>query len=107
VGDVKEFDTFNGKSRYLIKLKAAEIVKMKVNNEEKDVFVIEPTVVNLTNQEQSKKLRKAKIYLTADKNREILKIVSSVFIGSVTTELVSYAPDPNASKTQMAKMIID
>jgi Protein of unknown function (DUF3108) len=91
-GAVKQFDTFNGKSRYLITLTAEDKVQMEINNEMRDVWVIVPVVKNLTYPEQTKKLRRAEIYVTADKYRDILKIVSSVFIGSVTTKLDSFEP---------------
>ena len=39
-----------------------------------------------------KKLREAFIYLTADREREVLQIISEVFIGSVKTKLESYVP---------------
>ncbi len=96
VGETKEFDTFNGKSRYLISLTATEKTVLRYNGEDRDVFVIVPRVTNLVNQQQSKKLRAAKIYLTADSKREIIKLVSEVFIGSVTTSMDSFEPLPNA-----------
>lgn len=98
----RDFDTFNGKSRYLISLLAEEKVKLEVDGVERDVWVISPKVYNLISPEQSKKLKEAKIYLTADKNRDILKIVSSVFIGSVYTELEKIEPSPPV-RTRLAK----
>lgn len=103
-GASREFDTFNGKSRYLITLKAEDQVKIAVNGEMRDVWVISPTVKNLSYPEQNSKLRKAEIYVTADKHREILKIVSSVFVGSVTTKLVSFESSTNPTPpTSVAK----
>ena len=93
VGDTRDFDTFNGKSRYLITLTAIDKIQMDVNGVEKSVFVIRPTVKNLTNPDANKKLREAKIYVTDDKDREILKIASEVFIGTVTTKLISFTPN--------------
>lgn len=94
LGASKSFDTFNGRSRYLITLTATELVTMNVNGKPREVFVIVPKVHNLNNQEQSKKLRDAKIYVTADKRREVLQISSSVFVGTVTTRLVAFEPFP-------------
>jgi hypothetical protein len=51
-----------------------------------------PRVRNLTTTKAVEKLREAFIYVTADKFREVLKIESSVFIGSVLTELDSFVP---------------
>src|SRR5262249_10341179 len=47
LGDTKEFDTFNGKSRYLISLTALEKAKVDVNGEKRDCWVISPKVKNL------------------------------------------------------------
>jgi len=102
IGQTREFDTFNGKSRYLLSLTAEDKVKMKVNGEDKDVWIIVPKVKNLTAKSADKKLRSAKIYVTADNSRDVLKIVSSVFIGSVTTRLDGFEPEAMAG-TQMAK----
>ncbi|MCO6432364.1 MAG: DUF3108 domain-containing protein [Deltaproteobacteria bacterium] len=103
-GETKEFDTFNGKSRYHIKLYAEDLVYVDVEGEKRGVWVIVPTVKNLSNPEQSSKLRKAKIYVLADKSRDIVKIVSSVFIGSVTTQLDSFTPFQRVpAGTQIAK----
>ena len=94
VGDERKFDTFNGKSRYLITLSCSERTKIKVNGDERDVWVIKPSVQNLTNVQQSSKLREAKIFVTADDKREVLQIKSSVFIGSVYTRLTAFTPSP-------------
>lgn len=102
VGDTREFDTFNGKSRYIITLTAREKVRMKVNGEDRDVWVIVPGVRNTKN-EPNKKLREAKIYVTADTKREVLQIVSKVFIGSVKTTLDTFTPSTRSPVTHVAQ----
>lgn len=104
-GQVRKFDTFNGKSRYLITLTAEERTTVKVNGEERDVWVVSPYVEKLTDMTSKQKLRKAWIYITADKAREILMIKSEVFIGTVKTKLVEFTPSirPNAG-TQVAQI---
>lgn len=97
-GKAKQFDTFNGKSRYLITLTPERTETLEINGKEREVFVISPTVKNVTKPEQDKKLRKAEIYLTADKHREIIKIRSAVFVGSVITSLDSFTPRKGASE---------
>jgi hypothetical protein len=92
VGDTKNFDVFNGKTRYLISLTAVDRTTIEQRGVQKDVFVISPKVRNLTSTKPESKLREALIYMTADKQRDIVRIVSSVFIGSVTTELDSFVP---------------
>lgn len=91
-GETKTFDVFNGKSRYYIELTAVRRETIRHNGEEKRVIVITPQVRNLTTTKPISKLREAFIYVTDDPHREVLKIVSSVFIGSVTTSLDSFTP---------------
>ncbi len=91
-GETKTFDVFNGKSRYYIQLTAVRRETISHNGEERKVIVITPQVRNLTTTRPVSKLREAFIYVTDDPQREVLKIVSSVFIGSVTTSLDSFTP---------------
>jgi len=92
VGDSKQFDTFNGKSRYLITLTATSKTTLKVNGQEREAWEITPKIENLTSPDSNKKFRSAVIFLSADKSKEILKIVSKVFVGSVSTTLIDFAP---------------
>jgi hypothetical protein len=92
VGDVRSFDVFNGKSRYLISLEAVGREVIQHGGVPRSTIVISPKVRNLTTTEPVQKLREARLYLSDDENRDILKLVSSVFIGSVTTELDSFEP---------------
>ncbi len=97
-----EFDTFNGKVRYLITLTAQKKSTLEFDGEEREVWVIVPKVINLSTPKAAKKLREAQIYLSADEKREVLKIRSSVFIGSVNTELESFTPANNNGVIHMA-----
>jgi hypothetical protein len=92
VGETKHFDVFNGKSRYFISLTASERTTIEYKGENRKVIVITPQVRNLTTTAPKSKLRRASIYVSDDEEREVLKIVSSVFIGSVTVELESFTP---------------
>ncbi|HMO02473.1 MAG TPA: DUF3108 domain-containing protein [Oligoflexia bacterium] len=92
VGVTREFDVFNGKTRYLVTLAAKEEKQLKINGQWRDVMVIVPTVKNLTDPQANQKLRSAKIYLTKDNSREILEIVSSVFVGAVKTKIKKFVP---------------
>jgi len=103
-GVSRDFDTYNGKTRYLITLTAVDKIKMDVNGRSRDVWVISPTVRNLNDPKSNSKLREAKIYITADPEREILQIVSKVFVGAVTTKLVEFSPRPSSpAPLQMAQ----
>lgn len=89
-GNSYAFDTFNGKSRYLITLTSVGEESVWLNGKSHDCYVISPTVKKLTENQKADKLRTAKIYVTKDNRRDIIKIVSEVFIGSVVTELESF-----------------
>ncbi len=106
VGDSKQFDTFNGKSRYLITLTATQKKVIKVGGQQREVWEISPKVENLTSPSSDSKLRSAKIYLSTDTSREILQIVSSVFIGSVATTMTSFAPALSIAKGDSAMKIV-
>ena len=95
LGDVKEFDVFDGKSRYLIKLKAQEKVALTINGRATPAWVIVPEVRKATENHNHKKLKSAKIYVTADAQREVVKLSSKVFVGTVNTTLKSFSPEPS------------
>ena len=97
IGQSRDFDVFNGKSRYLITLSAAERTTINYKGEDRKVIALVPRVRNLTTTKPKSKLREAFIYITDDSQHEVLRIVSSVFIGSVTTEMESFHP---AEETQ-------
>jgi len=95
VGENRRFDLFSGKSRHLIELSAVEKTELKVNGAKRPAIVIIPTLIkklNVTKETKKKKLRQAKIYISADQRREILKISSDLLFGSVNTEMVGFTP---------------
>lgn len=93
VGDRRLFDAFNGKNRYLITLTALEEAVVTIGGVSRQAMVIRPAVQKLTETEpDGKKLREARIFVSTGPSREILKIVSEVFVGSVNTTLVSFTP---------------
>jgi len=102
VGKSFDFDIFNGKSRYLITMTAIDEAQVEVNGKKHDCWVVSPTVKNLTNTKANNKLREAKMYVTKDRSRDVLKIVSEVFIGAVTIELESFKP--SNSQTAYARL---
>jgi hypothetical protein len=97
IGDTKHFDVFNGKSRYFISLSAIRRETITYQGEKRPVIVISPQVRNLTTTKPRAKLREAFIYVSDDQDRDVLRIVSSVFIGSVITELDSFTPETKLS----------
>jgi hypothetical protein len=99
VGDTRQFDTFSGTNRYLIELTATERTTISVDNRLREAIVIVPSVQKLTDID-TKKLKKAEIYVSTDSNREILKISSDLMIGAVNTDMVDFKP---AASTQVAE----
>lgn len=102
-GQEREFDTFNGKTRYLITLKCKKKEQIEIGEPKtkRDVWVISPHVINLVKNERAKKLREVNIYVSADERRDILKIVSEVFIGSVTTKLTNFSPKGSVDRVAL------
>ena len=103
VGQSRDLDVFNGKSRYFITLTAVEKTSVMHQGELRKVIVITPRVRNLSTTKPRSKLREAFIYVTDDEQHEVLKIVRSVFLGSVTTEMESFIPAENQSSTVLAR----
>ena len=51
-----------------------------------------PTVQKLTDTEGEKRIQSCKMWVSADERREILRLESKVFVGSVTAELKGIEP---------------
>jgi hypothetical protein len=91
VGEKRRFDTYNGRNRYLIELTAVDQTDITVNGKTRKAIVISPKITKLTEKE-NKKLRNALIYISADASREILKISSDLFFGTVNADMVAFIP---------------
>jgi hypothetical protein len=91
VGDKRQFDTYNGRNRYLIELTAVENTELDINGRARKAIVISPIIKKLTGTD-TKKLRDARIYISADNSREILKISSDLFFGTLDTDMVAFIP---------------
>lgn len=94
LGQSREFDTFTGKTRYLITLTAVDRKEITIDGMRRMAWVVEPDVINLNKSPETreKKLHSAKIYISDDERRDLLRIESKVFVGTVTTELVGFIP---------------
>jgi hypothetical protein len=102
MGAERYFDTFTGKTRYLVNLAVKD--KATISGDHFGVvqcFEVVPQVSNLTNPSANSKLRSAKIYVSQERPRKILKVVSKVFVGSVVVELIDSKLDvtPTSSKS--------
>lgn len=87
-----EVDVFNGRNRFVITFKVAGKEKIDYEGKEVEAYKIVPSVRKLTDTEGEKKFRSATIWVSADDKREILKMESEVFIGSVGAQLVKFEP---------------
>ena len=57
-----------------------------------EAFRVVPSVKKLTDTEGEKKFRSATLWIAADETREVLKMESEVWIGSVTAKLQRFNP---------------
>ena len=108
-GKVVEFDIYNGKRRYLIEFNIVDIETLKTKRGEREAFKVVPFVTRIKDDgkfEKEDKLKSATIWVSTDKNRDILKIKSSVVVGSVVAELESFhAETPTIPAIIDAKII--
>lgn len=102
IGDAKQFDIFNGQTRYLIGLTVVDFAEMKVDGVMRKVMVVDPKVTNLSNPTKAAKFRGGKLYVSADPARDIVRLESKVFVGSVSAKMESFTPAKNALGTQVA-----
>lgn len=93
VGARKNFDVFNGKHRYLISFEVVKRERIRVAGKPRDAYKVVPGVQKLTDSDGENRLKEAAIWISADDAREVLKLESSVFVGNVNAELVTFKPD--------------
>jgi hypothetical protein len=96
VGKKVRLDVFNGKHRFLITFNVLSEETVEINGEKRSAFKVEPQVVRLTNTKPEKRLKKAYLWISNDKKREILKLESKVWVGSVAAKLKGFKPEVKA-----------
>ena len=96
-GSELEFDIWNGKHRYLIKLKVDKREEIKIGKKKVLADKVIPTVKKLTESEGEKRIKSVVMWVSADERREILKIESEVLLGSITATLTGIEPFAAAS----------
>jgi len=96
VGMEKIFDVFPGKSQYEIRLKCEKLVMLDMGGTKRVAWVIIPTAVNLDPEKQAEASKKPqanlKIYLSADDQKDVLKIEASHMLGNLTVNLDKFEP---------------
>jgi len=95
-GTEKVFDVFPGKGQYEIRLKCERLVMLDMGGVKRPAWVITPTAVNLDPEKQAEAARKSqaamKIYLSADEQKDVLRIEASHMLGNLTVFLDKFQP---------------
>ena len=89
VGDTLQLEVFGGKSRYLLQLDVVAAERIALRAGEIDAFKIIPRLQNLSRSGYAGRLREATVWISADRMKRPLKLVSQVFLGAVTIEMVN------------------
>lgn len=105
VSSVHTFDVFNGKNRFLISFRVAGLESLSLGNGTTvRAYRIVPSVEKLTDSSKREpKLDSALIWLSADSHRDILKLESKVWVGSIIAQLIDFTPQ-SESRTHEARM---
>jgi hypothetical protein len=88
LGESVSLEVFGGRSRYAVTLTVEARETVTVNGRAIDAYRVAPKVFNLNEGGYAGRVRQATVWISADEERRPLKLVSSVFVGSVTVELV-------------------
>jgi hypothetical protein len=88
VGDRIQMEVFGGRSRYLVSLDIEEREPISAMGKTVEAYRIVPKVVNLTRAGYAGRMRQATVWISADEKRMPLKMVSQIFVGNVSIELV-------------------
>lgn len=97
-GAQKIFVVYSGKNQYELKLECENIFDMDVEEEKRKAWVISATVRNLDPEKQREAMEKKKtvtasrIYVSADKLKDVLKIEASHKMGEFTALMVDFNP---------------
>ncbi len=93
VGKQFSFDVYNGKHRYLITFTVEDREFLDVHGVSQKAFRVSPAVKKLTDSEGEKKLQHARLWISDDDNRDVLRLESKVWIGKITAQLIDFTPD--------------
>jgi hypothetical protein len=92
LGKEVSVDVFNAKERYLITFKVAALEKIQSNGVYRDAYKVVPTVKKLMNPNSKRRLESATLWIAADDSRDVLKLQSKVWIGSINSTFEGYTP---------------
>ncbi|TAJ98719.1 DUF3108 domain-containing protein [bacterium] len=88
VGDALRMEVFGGNSRYLVIMDIVGREPITVKTGVFEAYKIIPRVINLTSSGYAGRVRQATVWISADEKRRPLRVVSQVFIGYVSIDLV-------------------
>jgi hypothetical protein len=86
-GEVQQLEVITGKKRYLVTLTCQDKVQVTDGDAQIEAWIIRPSVKNLNKPKSKPRHSSTKIYLSADKSRELLKMKSRTLVGPVKVEL--------------------
>jgi hypothetical protein len=98
-GRVQQFEVFTGKKRYAVSMKCIGKGILKLNKKQIPAWIIRPHVLKLGDPNAKPRHTNARIYLSADESRDLLKIKTDIGIGgALVWELVYYQAQSNPVK---------
>lgn len=86
-GEVQHFKVITGKKRYLVTLICLDKGRVTEGDAQIEAWIIRPIVKDLSKPKSKPKYSTTKIYLSADKSRDLLKMKSRTLIGTVKIKL--------------------
>ncbi len=89
----QQFDVFSGRKRYLLTLDCIGKTVFREGDIKIDAWVIRPGVLKQNDPDAKTRHSKARVYLSADESRDLLKIKSKIGFGTVKMKLLRYEPD--------------
>ena len=92
VGETQQFEVFTGKREYLVTLFCQEKTIVEESGTKTAAWVIRPAVKNLSQPEKKSKITKTKIYISADANKDLLKLKSETKAGTVVLKMKKFIP---------------
>jgi hypothetical protein len=96
VGTEKVFDVFPGKAQYELRLRCEKQVMLTMGGMRRPAWVIIPTAINLDPEKQAEAAKKPqanlKIYLSADDQKDVLKIEAVHMLGTLNVVMESFVP---------------
>lgn len=89
----QQFDVFSGKKRYLVTLDCIGKTVFHIGDINIDAWVIRPGVLKQNDPNAKTRHSEARLYLSADESRDLLKIRTKVGLGTVKMKLLRYEPN--------------